>query len=726
MSPSSHAIKLLNKLYGYVFRRSMQENSRQFAYPTLESLEPRLLLSSVYKIDNAAVVEDNSGSKSAVFTVLRSGDTELASSVDYATADSTAAAGSDYQAASGTLQFTAGQTSRTISVSVYGDVLNELNETFFVNLSNPTGDSAVETAQGVGTIYNDDTAAAIKGVQRGSATLASGSSSMTVTLASAVDMSKAFVIGTERTGGTSPQNRVTYELIDSTTLLFTRNENSNVDVSIDWQVVEFSQGISVQRGVTTFGGSDEAQNVAISSVDLGKAFVLTSERTSLNSISKDGEWTTRARLSSGANLELTRMETGTPVSVAWQVIEFTDTTTTVQSGLTSITAGNTAVTVDLASAVDPASAFMVFTRRTSTGDDGLEAQYQTRGRMISSTQLTFDRVSSIHAVDIAWFVISMPGSSVQSGAASFTTSGATATLLDVPVTSVESLSRAMTIISARGSADPYKNALDDTSVTATLTDDSNLRLQREGTRTTTDVAWSLTQFDQPRLAFESATSQSDESIATWLIPVSLSTVSGQTVTVNYAVTGGTATDGTDYTLASGTLTFAAGQTRQFITLSVADDDLLDELDETLVITLSDPTNARLGAAANEPASHTHTIINNASPAVLALALDPATIDENGTASVHGAFTDAGTQDSHVVTINWGDGSDSTVIELAAGARTFDASHQYLNDSGAGAFTVTAAVVDNHGGTGSASTPVTVSNVAPSDLHISLSASAIDE
>jgi hypothetical protein len=75
--------------------------------------------------------------------------------VQYATADGTAVAPGDYTAKSGTLTFTAGQVSKSISVVVKGDTAVEPNETFFVNLSNPTG-AAISDGQGVGTIVNDD------------------------------------------------------------------------------------------------------------------------------------------------------------------------------------------------------------------------------------------------------------------------------------------------------------------------------------------------------------------------------------------------------------------------------------------------------------------------------------------------------------------------------------------------------------------------------------------
>ena len=75
--------------------------------------------------------------------------------VNYATANGTALAGSDYTAASGTLTFAPGQTSKTVTVNVTGDTVVEPNETFVVNLSAPTGATLFD-GQGLGTILNDD------------------------------------------------------------------------------------------------------------------------------------------------------------------------------------------------------------------------------------------------------------------------------------------------------------------------------------------------------------------------------------------------------------------------------------------------------------------------------------------------------------------------------------------------------------------------------------------
>lgn len=76
--------------------------------------------------------------------------------VKYATANGTAAAPADYTAKALTmLSFSPGQTTKTVTVSVKGDLTVEPNETLFVNLSSPVN-ATISDNQGKGTIINDD------------------------------------------------------------------------------------------------------------------------------------------------------------------------------------------------------------------------------------------------------------------------------------------------------------------------------------------------------------------------------------------------------------------------------------------------------------------------------------------------------------------------------------------------------------------------------------------
>lgn len=77
-------------------------------------------------------------STSVFYTVTMSAASPLAVSVAYATANGTATAGSDYTASSGTLSFAAGEISKTITINLPNDTLNEADETFSLSLSAPT------------------------------------------------------------------------------------------------------------------------------------------------------------------------------------------------------------------------------------------------------------------------------------------------------------------------------------------------------------------------------------------------------------------------------------------------------------------------------------------------------------------------------------------------------------------------------------------------------------
>ena len=87
------------------------------------------------------------------FTVTLDEAASTTVTVDYATSDGTADAGDDYTSTSGTLSFSAGTTSKTISVEIADDIENESDETFTVTLSNPSG-ADLGTSSATGTIEN--------------------------------------------------------------------------------------------------------------------------------------------------------------------------------------------------------------------------------------------------------------------------------------------------------------------------------------------------------------------------------------------------------------------------------------------------------------------------------------------------------------------------------------------------------------------------------------------
>jgi hypothetical protein len=111
-------------------------------------------------IDDVSVGEGNAGATTAVLTARLSFPAEQAVTVAYATANGTASAGSDYTAASGQATFPVGSSTQPVTVPVAGDILDEANETFFVNLGTPNG-AVLADGQGRATIVDDDPAPSV-------------------------------------------------------------------------------------------------------------------------------------------------------------------------------------------------------------------------------------------------------------------------------------------------------------------------------------------------------------------------------------------------------------------------------------------------------------------------------------------------------------------------------------------------------------------------------------
>jgi hypothetical protein len=107
-------------------------------------------------ISDASVVEGNSGSKLMTFTISLSQATSQSVRVNYRTANGTAkTSDNDYVSKSGTITFSPGQTTKTITVAIQGDKKRESDERFYANLSGASG-AEIADSQGEGTIFDDD------------------------------------------------------------------------------------------------------------------------------------------------------------------------------------------------------------------------------------------------------------------------------------------------------------------------------------------------------------------------------------------------------------------------------------------------------------------------------------------------------------------------------------------------------------------------------------------
>jgi len=113
------------------------------------------------------------------------------------------------------------------------------------------------------------------------------------------------------------------------------------------------------------------------------------------------------------------------------------------------------------------------------------------------------------------------------------------------------------------------------------------------------------------------------------------------------------------------------------------------------------------------------VVNNVAPAITGVT-KPADSNEGGQVTLSANYFDPGLLDTHTVTVNWGDGTTST-ISLAAGGSTFSVSHTYIDDDPTGTpedtYTITIQVRDKDGGQATSSTTALVKNVAPSNFSL---------
>ncbi|MCW3789562.1 Calx-beta domain-containing protein, partial [Plebeiibacterium sediminum] len=133
----------------------------------------------------------------------------------------------------------------------------------------------------------------------------------------------------------------------------------------------------------------------------------------------------------------------------------------------------------------------------------------------------------------------------------------------------------------------------------------------------------------PTVAFNTTFSSGAESLSSADLQVDLSSVSSQDVMVEYTVTGTATGSGIDYTLANGTLTIIAGSTSANITIASIINDAIYESDETVIVTLSYPTNAILGTNSY----HTYTITDDDGQPAISINDASVTEGNSGTATL---------------------------------------------------------------------------------------------
>ena len=596
-------------------------------------------------INDVSVAEGNSGTSTARFTVTLSAASTSTVTVNYATADATATAGSDYVSKSGTLTFAAGTTSQFVDVVVNGDTTVESNETFVVNLSSPVG-ATIADGQGVGTITNDDTSTPPPtGAQAVVWTSVVGAT------ASGNSLTKTAATGWGNAGANSTQQvasgdgYVEFTASEATTYrmlgLSNGNTNSNWD-DIDYALYEYAGQLQVYEAGTsrgTFGtyAPGDVLRVAVVGglVKYSKngTVLYTSPKAPVYPLLVD-----TALYSTSATLNNAMISSGSALPALSindvSVAEGNSGTSTARFTVTLSAASTSTVTVNYATADATATAGSDYVSKSGTltfaagttsqfvdvvvnGDTTVESNEtfvvnlsSPVGATIADGQgvgtITNDDTApaitmSINDVSVAEgntgtksavFTVSLSGGSSQTVTVNYATANGTATAGSDYVAAAGALSfpagnttqTISVVVNGDTTVEPDETFFVNLSnpVGATIADG-----QGQGTIVNDDTA------SAPTLSINDVSVvEGNSATTTARFTVTLSAASTSPVTVNYATADGTATAGSDYVSKSGTLTFAAGATSQFVDV-VVNGDTTVESNETFVVNLSSPVGATI-------------------------------------------------------------------------------------------------------------------------------------
>ena len=539
-------------------------------------------------IGDVTVVEGNSGTVSAAFAVTLSKTTSKTVTVHYATANGTATAPGDYTTATGNLTFTPGQTSKTIAILVNGDTLYEANETFTVTLT-LARNAQLQKAIGTGTITNDD---APPTMSIGDSTVAEGNAGT----ANAV-----FTLTLSAASGVSAT--ASYATADGTATAGTDY------VAVAGGAVSFAPGVTTQTIAVAVNGDVDVEADETFFVDLSApAGATLADPQGIGNILNDDfppisiTDATVTEGDSGTVPAVFTVSLGVP-SVQTVYVDYATADGTARSasdygavsGTLSFDPGVTAQTIAVVVSGDALNeADETFFVDLTNPVKGILADPQGLGTLTNDDPLPTLAVDDVTVSEgdvgttFATFTVSLSTASGQVLTADYATNDGTAAAgsdyagASGTLTFPEGVASRAVVVTVAG------DLVDEADETFTLdltgygavTDGQGL-----GTIVNDDTLPSLT-IDDVRVTEGSGPPTPA------VFSVTLSAASGLDVTVDYATANGTARAGGDYAAASGSLSFAPGETTQTLAVSVVA-DTVHERNETFLVTLSNASNAKI-------------------------------------------------------------------------------------------------------------------------------------
>jgi hypothetical protein len=202
----------------------------------------------------------------------------------------------------------------------------------------------------------------LKQIERNTTTMAATDTITTVTLGTTLtDTTKAILLCSIKCNSNATINyQVLYHIISTTQIQFERQATPAVAVDIEWQVIEYTQGITVQHIYQT--NPQSVQNITITAVDLAKTFPIVSHNITGSTFGADDLW--NAEITTTTNLQLTSQAMTITDAIAIQVVQIDDASVQLIKPAAWTTGGTLDITV---TTIDPAKTFWFFTLTDNTG-----------------------------------------------------------------------------------------------------------------------------------------------------------------------------------------------------------------------------------------------------------------------------------------------------------------------------------------------------------------------
>jgi predicted outer membrane repeat protein len=224
-------------------------------------------------VSDCIALEGTGTGGACVFTISLSAESGKGIAVQYATLDASATAPGDYAATAGTLAFAPGVTSRTVSVSLVGDALDETDEVFVLNLSSAVN-AGIADGQGTATIDDDDgpsISASSPSVVEGN----SGDSMATFVLTLSAPSVQAVAVPFATADGTATAGS-DYQTVTGTAMFSVGSTSQSIQVPVHGDVAaEPNERFSLELGPATDGTLVAASALATIINDDGGTWALT-------------------------------------------------------------------------------------------------------------------------------------------------------------------------------------------------------------------------------------------------------------------------------------------------------------------------------------------------------------------------------------------------------------------------------------------------------------------